>query len=174
MLGGDGAGKSTLARNLQATLAGPVRIYKLRLFSASQLSGRAIRRLAQGSRALRLALASRADVMRGALVIWDRHPLEDALTRTVGRRTLRHGLAWTRHLVPRPDVILVLDAPGELLHERRAGAHAAADLEMLRAIYLEYARGAANAVVLDASKPAGELLSDAIDELERFLPVDRR
>jgi thymidylate kinase len=54
------------------------------------------------------------------------------------------------HACPAPQLIVVLDAPGELLHAR-TGEHGPGVLEAERRAYLRLARGRARAIVVDAT-----------------------
>jgi len=91
-------------------------------------------------RALGLALRSwRAFpyAWRGDIVVCDRHPLEALAVerddRSLGAR-VEHRLL--RALVPTPDAIVLLDAPGEVLFARK-GEHSPEALERARRAYRE-------------------------------------
>jgi thymidylate kinase len=78
-----------------------------------------------------------AKAWRGTIVLCDRHPLEVLAVRPE-RRPFNKKLErfLLSRLVPRPDAIVVLDAPGEVLFDRK-GEHSAEILERWRANYLE-------------------------------------
>ena len=108
---------------------------------------------------------------RGWIVVFDRHFLADyyqtdvapppGTTRGVTSRL--HG--WMlRHLYPRPDLVLCLDAPGEVLHARKAEADVAW-LEHRRRQYLALADVVPALVVLDATRPFDAVLRDAVDAI---------
>lgn len=166
LLGADGAGKSTLTRQLQLTYPWRLRIYKMSLRGVARSRGRVVRWLARSLRALRLAVGARLAIARGAVVVWDRHPIEDALGTPEGRRVLHRPHAWVRHIVPNPDVILVLDTPSEVLQERRPKEQSSV-LVSLRRHYLGLAERLDNVVVLDATRSPTELVVEAVAELER-------
>ena len=63
------------------------------------------------------------------------------------------------HACPAPQLIVVLDAPGELLHAR-AGEHDPAVLEAERRAYLRLARGRARAIVIDATREPDRVRRD--------------
>jgi thymidylate kinase len=69
---------------------------------------------------------------RGDIVLCDRHPLE-VLATDADRRTLGGAVErWvTRRLVPWPDAVVLLDAPGDVLFARK-GEHSPAELEAQR------------------------------------------
>ena len=87
---------------------------------------------------------------RGHVVLTDRHPLDAVATRP--RRTPA-GAAFERFLatrvVPQPDAVVVLDAPGQVLFDRK-GEHTPERLEEWRAGYRDNLAGA-RAVPVDAS-----------------------
>jgi thymidylate kinase len=127
LLGPDGAGKSTLIRSLATTFYYPARTYYLGLYGAqrprlgrlSSLPGAEL--IAQIARLWRVYLLAGYHRRRGRLVLFDRHGYEALLTfrsRPSLKRRLRRILVG--RLSPGPDLVLVLDAPPELLHARKA------------------------------------------------------
>jgi SAM-dependent methyltransferase len=66
------------------------------------------------------------------------------------------------YLVPDPDVLLVLDAPGEVMFARK-GEHSAEILEGRRQAYLQLADSLPQARVLDAVQPQDEVQRLATD-----------
>ncbi len=158
LLGPDGAGKSTLSRAVQSSFYFPVMRQYMGLYPVTA------RRLPRGigllSRIVRLTAASVRAVVaqrRGRYVIFDRHPLEVRLS-PGGNPVDRIRRALLSATAPRPDTVVVLDAPAEVLHAR-SGEHSTEILNRKRREYLEFARGLRRAVVLDSRRP--------IDELER-------
>ena len=149
ILGPDGAGKSRVAASLIASSSLPTRSIYLGLYAAGlDRPGRLglIRRL---GRLWRGWLSGAWHRLRGRIVIYDRHALDAAITagdRSRKRRLRRWVLA---HAIPGPALIVVLDAPGELLHQR-SGEHDSTTLERQRQGYLVLA-GRRGAVVIDAS-----------------------
>ena len=106
---------------------------------------------------------------RGRIVVLDRHFVADywhvdarrtsATTRTVASRA--HG--WVlRHLYPRPDLTLCLDAPGEVVHARKPEA-SVTWLEDRRQQYLALDDVVPRLVVLDATRPLDSVVAEAID-----------
>ena len=153
VLGPDGAGKSSVAAALVATLPIPTRTVYLGLYAAGlEGSGRAAfgRRLA---RLWRGWLAGGWHRLRGRIVVYDRHALDSALRSRTGSRRRRIRRAVLAHAIPAPALIVVLDAPGEILHER-SGEHDADTLETQRHGYLELATRRRNVVVVDATGDA--------------------
>lgn len=140
LLGPDGSGKSTLADGLRRSFFFPVRTVYMGLYGAGRPGAKAPRGLAgrlarQWSGYLRAAY-HRA---RGRLVVYDRYGY-DALLGAAGASSVRARLRrWLlSHAVPGPDVVVLLDAPAELLHARKQ-EHDVATLETQRRAYLDLA-----------------------------------
>ena len=161
VLAPDGAGKSTVVD----ALAGPGGLpFGVVRFYAGAYGEAVSSRLPKvpGVRLLaRVALLASAGVRarwqrrRRRVALFDRHPLE---LRLVGARSARRALLAS--LVPEPDLLLVLDAPGAELH-RRSGEHDAATLEESRQRYLGLASRSASAVVIDATQAIDAVVADA-------------
>jgi thymidylate kinase len=107
---------------------------------------------------------------RGEIVIFDRHYFADyyahdvvAHARPLDRRL--HGLLLER-LYPRPDLVVFLDAPAEVLFARKREGTVAL-LARRRAEYLGVARTTKNFVVVDASQP----LDDVVREVTSIVLV---
>ena len=102
--------------------------------------------------------------LRGYLVVYDRHVLFDAGSLDAGRASRRvteriyHWLM--RSFYPRPDLVILLDASGEVLHGRK-GEASPGYLDRERTMYLAQAAAAPAFVRLDATKPLDEVLRDA-------------
>ena len=109
---------------------------------------------------------------RGHVVLLDRHPL-DALA-VLPRRT-RWGSRWERmlaqRLTPRPDAIVVLDAPGTVLFARK-GEHDPELLERWRQGYLRLQ--GPDVHVVDATRPAADVVAEATRLVWRELARRRR
>jgi predicted ATP-grasp superfamily ATP-dependent carboligase/thymidylate kinase len=93
---------------------------------------------------------------RGRTVIFDRHYLLDyhatdiaAPNPPLARRI--HGLLL-RHVYPRPDLVIFLDAPAEVLHARK-GEGTIEFLEQRRQAYLAAGQELPRFVVVDATQP---------------------
>lgn len=100
----------------------------------------------------------------GAIVILDRDFLFDyhatdiaaAGPRPFGRRV--HGFVL-RHLYPRPDLVIYLDAPPEVLLARK-GEGTIESLSRRRDDYRRALRLAPRSALVDASRPLDEVISD--------------
>lgn len=152
LLAPDGAGKSSMTVQLAQSLPLDVRVVYLGLFPRSVQQRRGLpgvgtaRRLIQVWRTWLEALTHQR---RGGLVLFDRYPYDALLPGAEGpaERVWRWVLG---HALPPPDLTIVLDAPGTVLHAR-SGEHDAATLERQRQGYLALARRLPRTVVVDAS-----------------------
>jgi len=89
--------------------------------------------------------------LRGRLVLFDRYAYDALLPARWPLGPLGRLRRWLLgHACPAPQLIVVLDAPGELLHAR-TGEHGPVVLEAERRAYLRLARGRARAIVVDAT-----------------------
>jgi thymidylate kinase len=98
--------------------------------------------------------------LRGYVVLYDRHFLFDfAAEITAGRpETLEQKLhRWSlTYLYPRPDLVIFLDAPGEVLFARK-GELTVDELERRRQAFLRQGEKLPNFIRLDATRPLTEL-----------------
>jgi thymidylate kinase len=156
VLGPDGSGKSTLTTTLAETFILPVRLFYAGLYPADRREFRlpVLGTVALLVRLWRLRLASSWHRSRGRLVLFDRYASDARLSLPAGsaRRTrLRRGLL--ARALPRPDLMIVLDAPVDVLLGRRQ-EHAADVIATQRQRYAELAGSVPNGVVVDASGDA--------------------
>jgi thymidylate kinase len=108
---------------------------------------------------------------RGHVVLLDRHPLDAIAVRPVRTRWgARLERALATRLSPRPDAVVVLDAPGEVLFARK-GEHSPAQLESWRKGYLGLA--GTDVHVLDGTRPREEVVRAAGDVVWRALSERR-
>ena len=177
LLGPDGAGKTTLARALSEEQ--PLRarqIYMGRNTDAMNVglpttawiaeqkqslhasSGASIHRIIAGLEgANRLAeqwyrcAVAHYHRLRGRVVMCDRYIYEAsrALSSSSRRKRLRQWLM--RAGAPRPDLIIILDAPGSVLYARKK-EHTPERLERMRCTYLELCERFPQTVVVDAAQ----------------------
>jgi thymidylate kinase len=184
VLGPDGAGKGTLIARLKVRI--PVAVTPLYL-------GRRPRRpAANGSpppppgalrecagllrglvRTWRKLARGYARAWRGDIVLCDRHPIEVLATRpprTPAGRRLEAFMA--KRLVPWPDAIVLLDAPGSSLHQRK-GEHSPEVLDRWRNAYAEVfvPRGAA---LISSAGPRSATVARASEVVWEALRARRR
>ncbi|MDQ2941820.1 MAG: hypothetical protein M3R05_06500 [Chloroflexota bacterium] len=149
LLGPDGAGKSTLARALRKSFIFPARTVYMGMYAAGRNPRAGILgRMADLWRGWLVGLYHR---LRGRLVIFDRYTYDallDGRRQTVRRRIRRFLLA---HACPAPHLVIVLDAPAELLY-RRSREHGVAELDEQRQRYLRLAAHLPRLRVVDASQ----------------------
>lgn len=115
----------------------------------------------------RQAVAWRA-VRRGEVVVFDRHFFADYHAYDVvgdGRSASRriHGFLLAR-AYPKPDLVVYLDAPAEVLLARK-GEGTLAALERRRGDYLALADVAPAFVTVDATRPTGDVARAVADEV---------
>ncbi|MBA2558860.1 MAG: hypothetical protein H0V07_03060 [Propionibacteriales bacterium] len=104
---------------------------------------------------------------RGFIVVFDRHFFADyyhADIATGGRSGLFSRLhGWMlQHSYPKPDLVICLDAPSELLYSRKPEA-SVEWLEQRRQQYLDLAEVVPAFVVVDASRPLDVVSADVAD-----------
>jgi thymidylate kinase len=109
---------------------------------------------------------------RGAIVIFDRHFFADYYAYDVAAKPHRsasrrlHGFILSR-LYPRPDLVFYLDAPAEVLLERK-GEGTLDSLERRRREYFELGRVLDGFSVVDASRPLDAVTREVADTIEAF------
>jgi thymidylate kinase len=166
VVGADGSGKTTLAAGLHRNL--PVRSVVIYM----GLTGGAIRRAAQlrvpGVVFLATAvvlwaryLRACSHLLRGRIVIFERYVYDGVAPpgrpfrpfERISRRLLRQ-------ICPAPDLVLVLDAPGEEMYARK-GEYDAATLEQWRGAFRSLS-ARPNVRIIDASRSADAVRADAL------------
>jgi thymidylate kinase len=109
---------------------------------------------------------------RGDVVVFDRHFFADYFAydiaakprRTASRRL--HGFILSR-LYPKPDLVIYLDAPADVLFERK-GEGTVESLERRRREYLELGKVLDGFAVVDASRPVGAVTRDVAARIEAY------
>ena len=111
---------------------------------------------------------------RGAVAIQDRDFYCDyywsAVAPTSAKRRLdirMHG-AFLRRWYPKPDLVLLLDAPAEVLHRRR-GDQTLESVAERRARYLDLVPVLRTVQVVDADRPPGEVAADITQRIVAFV-----
>jgi thymidylate kinase len=164
ILGPDGAGKSTLIGSLSSRFFLPTRSYYVGLYgspgAASEPRRSHPRRplVGQLARAWRAYARGAMERRRGRLVVFDRYGYDALMPsqhgRTSWKRRARHVLLG--RLSPRPDLVIVLDAPAAQLRGRKS-EHDEASLERQRRGYLDLAdrlRRRQRVEIVDADREA--------------------
>ena len=104
---------------------------------------------------------------RGRTVIFDRYVYDAEVDAAVVGRDGREQrlLRWIRRRFPAPDLVVVLDAPGDVLFARK-GEHDVERLERLRRAYAAVAQDVPAVAVIDVRQDAAAVLSDAVAAIE--------
>lgn len=179
LLGPDGSGKSTVLRELEKIFVPPLAA-GMRVFHRSQLLGskkaasdnqifyqterpygpvRSIGKLLV--RASEWLLRIWPQRQSAQILFLDRYYLFDLL---VDPGRYRYGgplwlARWVAQVLPKPDVIFLLDAPPEVLLERKREV-SAEELARQRAAYLALVTPLPNGYVLDTTRPLEAVCAD--------------
>ena len=173
LLGPDGAGKSTLAAGIAESFQMPVSIIYMGLTGGFLMQVVRVRipGVVFVGRALviwRRYLRARLHQARGRLVIFDRYVMDAAVPHP--RRLTRLERLSRRldfYLCPAPDLVLILDAPGELMHQRK-GEYDAEMLEDWRQHFLGLRRRFPDIVeVVDATQDKDAVRIDVTQRIWR-------
>jgi hypothetical protein len=154
----DGAGKTTLLNGLRAAFPIPTAYVYMGLWGAGPWDGW-LHRVPGGRtakkmfRVLKGGMAARYHRVRGRVVLMDRVAY-DALLPGAGDTKPKGGVsnALALWLGAAPDLLLVLDVPGEVMFARK-GEHTAEILEKWRQSYLLLADRLPGSRILDAAQP---------------------
>lgn len=165
IMGPDGAGKTTLVNGLRDALPFPTRVLYMGL-----TGGRLPR--ADALRVPGLVLAARVALLwvrygvglyhrsRARIVLFERYTLDGRVPSGIQLRALaRLSRRVQAAVVPRPQLVLLLDAPGATMHSRK-GEYVPAQLEEWRHAYRKL-RIRGDVQVLDAEWPADAVRREA-------------
>ena len=162
LLGTDGSGKSTVAERLRHRL--PVDVSVLYMGTYGEATARGlppipgVRLLTRLSRLAARSALGRWHRARRRVVVYDRHPIETDNAAEGGTATDRLRRGVLRRIVPRPDVVIWLDAPPDVVMARKPEhdlARIERDREAFRALALAH-----HAVVVDASAPLDQVVEE--------------
>ena len=152
-------GRETSAQNTAAPPFGLGRRVRRGARAALRLSNR------MAEEWYRQLLANR-HLRRGRIVVFDRHFTADyhaadilAPQRTLFRRL--HGLMLMR-LYPTPDLVIFLDAPGEVLFARKHEG-SVASLERRRAEYRRFISTPDSVATVDATQPLDGVIGEVVE-----------
>lgn len=167
LLAPDGAGKSTLANGVQRSFYFPVRSVYMGLYQKGPSAARrripipGLGFLSQLITQWWRYLAARYHQAHGRLVIFDRYTFDALLPPPQRLSWLGRFRRWSlAHACPAPDLVLVLDAPGEVLYARK-GEHSVAFLEQQRQRYFELQSYLPQTIVVDATRDAEDVRREA-------------
>jgi thymidylate kinase len=111
---------------------------------------------------------------RGKVVVFDRHFFCDYYAHDVADGRVGRPLASRIHgynlrrLYPRPDLVVLLDAPAEVLHARK-GEGTVESIEARRQEYLAQAGLFRQFVVVDARQPTDAVVDEVRDRIVEFV-----
>lgn len=184
LLAPDGAGKTTLAHALKDGFILPVRYVYMgtntgsntltlpttRWLTARRIhnSNRITRILSAVNSLLQQGLRYRVGAYhrrRGRLVVFDRYStraLTSGRQATSMLKRLQHWLL--RKVSPAPDLVLYLDAPAEVLYERKQ-EHTIASLHVQRERFMRLLRGIPHVMIVDAAQNADAVRRDVIAKI---------
>jgi thymidylate kinase len=99
-------------------------------------------------------------MLQSRLILFDRY-YDDIL---IDERRYRYGgpkwlLKSVWRLIPRPDILILLDAPADVLQARKSEV-SYLETARQRNAYLEHVRGLEYGLVVDATRPLPEVISD--------------
>ena len=168
VLGPDGAGKTTLTQSLLDAFPMATRYVYMGFWQRRSWDA-LVRRLPGGRlgvlffRLIRAGTEVAYQRARGRLVFVDRfrHDLAVSTDGSFGGRLF----AWIASAVlPEPEVIVVLDAPAEVMLARK-GEHTVEVLDAQRRAYRSIAQNHQNCVVLDATLPPADVRRNAVSAI---------
>jgi thymidylate kinase len=178
LLGTDGAGKSTLAAAIQRSFYFPVHRVYMGLWQARQprettvlqrpglrILGAALKLAGRMPLSWRGYLIGRCHEALGRVVIFDRYVYDALVTsqHTTGRLR-RWYLRLLGHSCPAPDLVLVLDAPGEMMFARKA-EHTPEILEMRRQELLAVSKHIPHVQIVDATRAESVVRADVLGRI---------
>ena len=157
LMGPDGAGKTTLAESLRRTVPMPSGYVYLGIWRDSRFEP-VLQHVLGARLAVRMVtLIGKSGwivVQRrlGRLVVLDRYTADADLPYDRHDWKGRVSAVLVRRTVPEPDLVVVLDAPGQLMFDRK-GEHTVAELQASRDNYLRMVGSFRHAAVIDATQP---------------------
>jgi thymidylate kinase len=108
--------------------------------------------------------------LRGFVVLYDRHYVFDFAPEIMAgqRETLEQRLhRWLlTYCYPRPDLVIFLDAPGEVLFARK-GELSVAELERRRQAFLRQGETLPNFIRVDATQPLARVHDEVLSHIVR-------
>jgi thymidylate kinase len=171
LIGPDGAGKSTMAAELQHSYPFESRVVYMGLWKGA--GGRPARRLAEIlSRPLRIwhrYAQAQYHQLRGRLVIFDRYVYEARLPAQPPWRAIKRPYFWILgHMVPPAQTSVVLDVPADMAYARKQ-ENSADGLESERRFYAELVDRIPALQVVDGSRDVETVSADITAILWRTL-----
>ncbi len=172
LLGPDGAGKSTLAESLQRSCVFPVRLIYMGLTGGAlpyvdRLRVPGLVHLGRLGVIWGRYLRGLYHQARGQLVVFDRYIYDAMVPHPERLGWYRRVTRWIDgHSCPAPDAVLVLSAPGEVMHARK-GEYSPETLEDWRRHFVALQRLLPQVELVDTTRTAEEVRADVMDRLWR-------
>lgn len=164
VVGPDGAGKSTLSEGIARHFYFPARIIYLGMWqneSAGTLLASVARIIQRPLKVWIRYLAGTRNRLLGRLVLFDRYTYDALIPPQPPWVQLKLPYFWVlAHLCPPPDIVLLLDAPGKVMFDRK-GEFDAGHLDNERQHFLKLRSRMRNVHVLDATRPPAAVRADA-------------
>jgi thymidylate kinase len=166
IIGPDGAGKTTLVNSLCASFPVPTCAIYMGLTGGRMPRVEALRTPAVvlAGRLLLLWLRYGLGLYHkatGRIVLFDRYPLDGMVPSGAALGRLARLSRRVQALaVPKPDVVLLLDAPGAAMHARK-GEYTPHQLEQWRVAYRRLQGRVRSLQVIDADRPSDAVRRDA-------------
>jgi thymidylate kinase len=174
LMGPDGAGKSTLAAAIQKAFIFPARSVYMGLYGGylTRIDKVRVPVLVVLGRLFILwgrYLIAHYHQLHGRLVIFDRYTYDGLLPSRENLSWLKRIYRWVdAHACPAPDLVLILDAPGELMYERKGRRkHSPEELEGIRQDFLVLRRRMPQLQIVDASRAQDAVRADVINRIWR-------
>lgn len=178
LLGPDGAGKSTLAAGIEKGYGFPVRHIYMGLRPGGTVEKAGPRRLIlkKGYRLLEVALRPGLLWWRyllgqyyqaaGRLVIFDRYTYDAMLPPRPPFIPLKrlYYSALSHLCCPPPDLVMVLDVPGNVMYQRK-GEHTPETLEERRQQFLALRQRISHLQIVDANRPPDAIRDDVLNRI---------
>jgi thymidylate kinase len=106
--------------------------------------------------------------LRGFVVLYDRHYVFDFAPEIMAGQhdTLEHRIHrwWLTYCYPRPDLVIFLDAPGEVLFARK-GELTVSELERRRQAFLRQGESIPNFIRVDATQPLARVHDEILSHI---------
>jgi thymidylate kinase len=171
LLGPDGVGKSTVAAGAVAAYPLPARQVYMGMWQGADGPGRtrvdaAVAILVRPLKVRWRVAVAAVHVARGRMVVFDRYTYDALLPITGSLRWLKRPYFWLlAHAAPRPDLVLVLDLPGEAAFARK-GEFTPEGLEAVRQGFRALAPRV-GAEIVDAAAPPEQVRADVTARIWR-------